>query len=196
MQGVRLATYLTVLDVALTPPGGFIHRGLVPFATSGTLKSRSHPASELSLSRPYNGATRFGSLGGSMISRRRFLEAGGITTGLAFSAHSRLMAKGAECPGENLPPSIAALKSRKNEAQPITRDERSGRWDRARQLMTENSLDAILLMEGTSLKYFAGIRWWGGRAHLRVGTSTKGIAILCVSRIRGGPRSRTDRQCS
>ena len=28
--------------------------------------------------------------------------------------------------------------------------------------MTENALDAILLMEGTSLKYFTGIRWWGG----------------------------------
>ncbi len=28
--------------------------------------------------------------------------------------------------------------------------------------MSENALDAIVLMEGTSLKYFSGIHWWGG----------------------------------
>jgi len=28
--------------------------------------------------------------------------------------------------------------------------------------MNESSLSAIVLMEGTSLTYFAGIRWWGG----------------------------------
>jgi Xaa-Pro dipeptidase len=54
------------------------------------------------------------------------------------------------------------LKSRKDEAQPITREERQQRQERARQLMNDNALDAILLMEGTSLRYFTGIRWWGG----------------------------------
>jgi len=63
---------------------------------------------------------------------------------------------------ETLPPSIAALKSRKDEAKPITREERQQRQERARQRMKENGLDAIVLMTGTSLQYFAGIRWWGG----------------------------------
>jgi len=63
---------------------------------------------------------------------------------------------------ETLPPSIAALKSRKGEAKPITREERQQRQERARQRMKENGLDAIVLMTGTSLQYFAGIRWWGG----------------------------------
>lgn len=97
-----------------------------------------------------------------MISRRRFLEAGGVSAGLVIANPSGSIARAAECPGEKLPPSLAALKSRKNEAKPITREERSARWEHARELMVENSLDAILLMEGTSLKYFAGIRWWGG----------------------------------
>jgi Xaa-Pro dipeptidase len=96
-----------------------------------------------------------------MISRRRFLEAGGIAA-VAAASSAQLTAKAAECAEDKLPPSIAALKSRKEEAKPITREERAQRWERARQFMTENALDAILLMEGTSLKYFTGIRWWGG----------------------------------
>jgi Xaa-Pro dipeptidase len=96
-----------------------------------------------------------------MISRRRFLEAGSIAA-VAAASSAQLTAEAAECTGDKLPPAIAALKSRKEEAKPITREERAQRWERARQLMAENALDAILLMEGTSLKYFTGIRWWGG----------------------------------
>ncbi len=96
-----------------------------------------------------------------MISRRQLLQVG-VTA--AASASARLAAAGALEPPQNssLPPSIAALKSRKAEANPITRDERRERIERARKLMFENSLDAIILMEGTSLRYFTGIRWWGG----------------------------------
>src|SRR6202035_726797 len=67
-----------------------------------------------------------------------------------------------EKPESSLPPSLAKLKSRKSEATPISRDERHERQERARKLMSDNALDAIVLMEGTSLRYFTGIRWWGG----------------------------------
>ena len=97
-----------------------------------------------------------------MISRRKFLEAGSITAGVAMASSVRAAASAAECPEDKVPPSIAGLKSRKSEATPITREERAERWERARQLMAESALDGILLMEGTSLKYFAGIHWWGG----------------------------------
>jgi Xaa-Pro dipeptidase len=72
------------------------------------------------------------------------------------------LATAAAEPQPALPPSIAALKSMKNQATPITVEERSHRQEQARRLMAANHLDAILLMEGTSLKYFTGIRWWGG----------------------------------
>src|SRR6476646_4327028 len=98
--------------------------------------------------------------GGLMISRRKFLEAGSFTAGVAMASSVRAAAT--ECSEQKLAPSIAGLKSRKSEATPITREERVQRWERARQLMSENALDSILLMEGTSLKYFTGIRWWGG----------------------------------
>ena len=55
---------------------------------------------------------------------------------------------------------IAALKSRRAEAKPITVAERKDRLERARQLMQENHIDAICTMGGTSLQYFTGIRWW------------------------------------
>jgi Xaa-Pro dipeptidase len=99
-----------------------------------------------------------------MISRRRFLEAGGVTAGLAMASRSLLNTAAAQAKDidDSLPPSLAKLKSRKSEATPISRDERHERQERARQLMGENALDAIVLMEGTSLRYFTGIRWWGG----------------------------------
>jgi Xaa-Pro dipeptidase len=58
------------------------------------------------------------------------------------------------------PPVIAQLPSLKDQAQPITVEERSARQEKARRLMRANHLDAILLMGGTSLAYFTGIKWW------------------------------------
>ncbi len=50
----------------------------------------------------------------------------------------------------------------KDQAQPITIDERRARIENARRLMTENRLDALMLTGGTSMMYFAGMRWGGG----------------------------------
>ena len=61
-----------------------------------------------------------------------------------------------------LPPSIAALKSMKDRAKPITAEERRARIEQARRLMTERQIGALMLMGGTSLVYFSNIRWWGG----------------------------------
>jgi len=59
------------------------------------------------------------------------------------------------------PPSLATLKSMRDQAVPITTLERQERQEKARQLMRANSLDCILLSEGTSLEYFSGVRWHG-----------------------------------
>ena len=50
----------------------------------------------------------------------------------------------------------------RGEAKAITVEERAARQEKARQLMRENHLSAILLGQGTSLVYFAAIEWWGG----------------------------------
>src|SRR5512146_776433 len=67
-------------------------------------------------------------------------------------------AEAAETPA--LPPSIAALKSMRDQAKPIANEERRERIERARELMAANKIDAIMMIGGTSLLYFANIRWW------------------------------------
>ena len=72
-----------------------------------------------------------------MISRRRFLEAGSVAAGVSAVARP-LLAFGATVDEKSaLPPSLARLSSRKNEATPITRDERQERQDRAREQIAE-----------------------------------------------------------
>jgi len=93
-----------------------------------------------------------------LFSRRRFLQTGALATGAAAA----MPALAATADEKSLPASIAALRSRAADAHPITVDERRARQEKARKLMHENGVSAVLLMEGTSLNYFAGIRWWGG----------------------------------
>ena len=114
-----------------------------------------------------------------MISRRRFLGAGGLAVGVAAASHCALASGAAEDekPDSSLPPSLAHLKSRKSEAVPISREERHERQERARKLMSDNALDAIVLMEGTSLRYFTGIRWWGGERMFALVLPAKGAAF-------------------
>jgi Xaa-Pro dipeptidase len=115
--------------------------------------------------------------GGTMVSRRRFLQAATVTAGTGLAALTpSLRAEEARAP---LPPSIAALKSMKDRAQPITIDERAARQEKARELMTTNHLDAILLADGTSLEYFAGVHWWGSERFFALVLPAKGRA-LCI----------------
>jgi Xaa-Pro dipeptidase len=112
-----------------------------------------------------------------MVSRRRFLQAGTITAGASLAAFApSLRAEEACAP---LPPSIAGLKSMKDLARPITVGERAARQDKARQLMAANHLDAVLLADGTSLEYFAGVHWWGSERLFALVLPAKGRA-LCV----------------
>src|SRR5271156_3265272 len=115
-----------------------------------------------------------------MISRRRFLGVGGVTLGLkagAGLASGTLPRAEAESTDGPLPPSLAKLQSRKGEATPITLDERRLRQEHARKLMSESALDAIVLMEGTSLQYFTGVRWWGGERAFALILPAKGAAF-------------------
>jgi Xaa-Pro dipeptidase len=108
-----------------------------------------------------------------MISRRHFVQFGT----LAAAALPSVSLMAADQPCALLPPSIANLKSMKNEATPITNEERLARQERARRLMTKERIDAIVLMEGTSLNYFSGIRWWGGERLFAMVLPAKGSSF-------------------
>ena len=92
-----------------------------------------------------------------MFSRRTFLSLTGAAAGLSVSPVSAQRRGGGE-PAGPLPASIAALTSMRDKAKPITADERRGRIERAKRLMGEQKIDAIILAGGTSLNYFTGIR--------------------------------------
>jgi Xaa-Pro dipeptidase len=128
---------------------------------------------------PYNDEAVIFASGGFMISRRHFLEVGGLGAGIAAWSLPLVTAQAPtnEKPGSSLPPSLARLKSRKSEATSITREERRERLERALQLMRQNALDAVVLMSGTSLNYFTGIRWWGGERMFAFVLPAKGSAF-------------------
>jgi len=104
-----------------------------------------------------------------MPSRRRFLRNAGaglvLTTGVSeVLSPDPLAGQGSSVPDSAaaLPASIKALKSMKDLAKPISKEERQVRIELARRLMVDNRMDALMLMSGTSLVYFTNIHWWGG----------------------------------
>src|SRR5215469_13335444 len=112
-----------------------------------------------------------------MISRRRFIEVAGGAAGIATVASRAFATKTEAAEDDALPASIARLKSRRSEASPITVDERRERQELARRLMSSDPLQAIVLMAGTSLKYFRGIRWGGGERLFALVLPAKGNAF-------------------
>lgn len=94
-----------------------------------------------------------------MLNRRSFLS---LTAALATPAVLLQRRGGTAAPTGPLPASIAALTSMRDQAKPITNEERRIRIENARRLMTGEKIDAVVLSGGTSLVYFTNIRWGGG----------------------------------
>jgi Xaa-Pro dipeptidase len=109
-----------------------------------------------------------------LFSRRQFFRSG--SAAVAAGAILPRTVHAAEST-EPLPTAIAALQSMRAEAKPITVEERTARQEKARQLMRENNLSAILLTQGTSLGYFTGIQWWGGERLFTMVLPAKGDAF-------------------
>jgi Xaa-Pro dipeptidase len=109
-----------------------------------------------------------------MVSRRRFLQTGSLAASLGMALPT--LAQGSEG-DKSLPPAIGSLRSLSAEAKPITIEERAERQEKARRLMRENNLSAILLAQGTSLNYFTGIRWQGGERLFAMVLPAKGEAF-------------------
>ncbi len=95
-----------------------------------------------------------------MVSRRDFLATAGVAAGATLAPEFALAQQREQHPPIALPESIRSLKSLKDQARPISKDERLARFEKARRLMAANKLDAILITGGTSLLYFTDMRWW------------------------------------
>jgi Xaa-Pro dipeptidase len=124
-----------------------------------------------------------------MISRRRILKLG--TAAAAAALATPVTAATSENNCTALPPSIASLTSMKDQAKPITTEERGERQEKARRSMADNKLDAILLTEGTSLTYFSGIHWGGSERLFAVVLPVKGnVFYVCPAFEEGRAREQ------
>src|SRR5580658_4654945 len=90
-----------------------------------------------------------------MLTRRTLLNA---SAALAATKLASAQATSASPASTTAP--IAALKSRRSEAKPITNEEHQARVEKAQRLMQEKKLNAIALAGGTSLVYFSNVNWW------------------------------------
>src|SRR5205823_9296442 len=74
---------------------------------------------------------------------------------------------------------------------PTTTEERGERQEKARRLMADNKLDAILLTEGTSLTYFSGIHWGGSERLFAMVLPVKGnVFYVCPAFEEGRAREQ------
>jgi Xaa-Pro dipeptidase len=106
-------------------------------------------------------------------SRRRFLQVGGTAAAAAI-----VPAASASDNNASLPPSIASLKSMKNQAVPISVDERKARVERAQELMAQNKLQAIAITTGSSLTYYSAVHWWTSERLFAMVLPAKGKAFF------------------
>ena len=125
----------------------------------------------------------------SKIDRRRFL----LTSAAAAAATPALTLTAQSHQADNLPPAIGALTSRRAEAVPITLAEREQRLERARVLMRQNKIDAIVIATGTSLTYFTGLRWGQSERFFCWALPAKGDPfVVCPVFEEGRVRERMD----
>jgi Xaa-Pro dipeptidase len=108
------------------------------------------------------------------MNRRKFIGASAALTALWRTPS--LFAQREQTSDTPPPASIAALTSMRDQARPITNDERRARIEKAKRLMVQHKIGALILTGGTSLVYFAGMRWGGGER-----------LFACVIPVKGEP---------
>ena len=93
------------------------------------------------------------------ISRRRFVQASALSTLAAGYAAPAAAQRGRGGDAAPVPDAIRALEPLPGHATPIAEAERLARIEKARRLMAEHGIGAIVLETGTSMTYFANVRW-------------------------------------
>jgi Xaa-Pro dipeptidase len=112
------------------------------------------------------------------IDRRRFLHTSAVAAGAGLIASPNLLQA-----AQNQPPAsgpFAHLKPMTGGVVRITVEDRKARVEKARRVMAENKIDAIVLDSGTSLMYFTGISWWASeRTFVAVLPARGEVAYVC-----------------
>ena len=90
------------------------------------------------------------------LSRRSFVKSSALAVAATMTNPRTSLAQSGA--GEDVPASIRALAPFPGRGVPISDDERRGRIEKARRLMTEHGMSAIVLEPGTSMSYYADVR--------------------------------------
>ena len=102
------------------------------------------------------------------MSRRDLLKAAALAGAVTVGRHARLLhATDANAADLSTAPELAP------KVTPISDAERLARIEKARRLMIENGMDAMLLEGGTSMYYYTGVRW---------GNSERPFAVVIPAR--------------
>lgn len=86
------------------------------------------------------------------VSRRRFLQAGGLSLA-SLSLSPGMLSSLSPSAGEELRNMVAGVKS-------LTPEDYQARREKAVRLLAENGMDALFIGGGTNLLYFSNVRWW------------------------------------
>ena len=112
-----------------------------------------------------------------MSSRRQFVAASSVAlTGTALGL--RPLHRTDADASADLPEAIRTLRPMTEGVVPISIAERRARIEKAKQLMAAQKIDALVLTGGTSMEYFAGIRWGTSERLLAAVIPVRGSAFL------------------
>ena len=90
--------------------------------------------------------------------RRNFLKTGAAGAAATPLLTSSLFAQSAS--GQPKTFSAEKIKQLRDRIKPITADERLKRIERAKELMNQNKVDALIFEGGTTLGYYTNVNWW------------------------------------
>lgn len=109
---------------------------------------------------------------------RRMILRGAASAGLSSLIEVPALQAETQRKDSATPPSIANLKSMRDQVKPITVEERRQRIERAQRLMAAQKIDAIFLVGGTTQFYFTGMRWGNSERLLATVVPQSGKAFV------------------
>lgn len=112
------------------------------------------------------------------IDRRRFLQSSAVAASAGLVANANLLQAAGSQPPASGP--FAHLEPMTGGIDRINTQDRLARVEKARRLMAEHEIDAVILDSGTSLVYFTGVSWWPSeRTFVAILPARGEVAYVC-----------------
>jgi Xaa-Pro dipeptidase len=117
------------------------------------------------------------------IDRRAFLQSSALAVGAGITLDAASLVAKAGDGGQAKTPAggpFSRLKPMTGGIVRIDVEDRKARVEKARRLMVQNKIDAVILDSGTSLMYFTGVSWWPSeRTFVAILPARGEVAYVC-----------------